>query len=363
MRKQRGMVLILAMLIVVLVITITVSLSWRYNLSMTRNENRWHGLQARAYLEGAEAFASIVLQEDAEEDQRTGLVKDSLGEWWAQPLPPQATDEGWVEGKVEDAQGRFNLNLLQQRAQTPQGGNPSSPQTLQYTASQERFIRLLQTFEFEDGVIDQAQATEITQAVMDWLDLNHDVTGFGGAEADYYQQLEPPTTPPNTEMISVSELSRVRGITPEIYQALLPLVIALPPDAKLNINTMPLPIMRTMAAANDLTPLTEEEAQLLLDARDTAGSAAGAGTQNQNQNQNQPAPGGFDTVQDFENSAALTALVGGSGNLDTADLGVTSKYFLVFSETLVGEQRRTGASMLKRDNGKVTIVRRSDANF
>ena len=58
---------------------------------------------------GAEAWAADFLRKDAQESQT-----DHLGEAWAQPLPPLPIDEGvgTVEGRLEDMQGRFNLNNL-----------------------------------------------------------------------------------------------------------------------------------------------------------------------------------------------------------------------------------------------------------
>jgi general secretion pathway protein K len=359
--KQRGMVLILAMLIVVLVISITVGLSWRYNLSLTRSENRWHGLQARAYLEGAETLAMVVLQEDARLDQENGRLVDSLDEFWAQPSDPFPTAEGWVQGRLEDAQGRFNLNLLQQKP-AAMSQNPSSnlPLSQRFTASQKRFIRLLQTFEFEDGPIDQARAVEITEAVIDWIDVDQAVSGFGGAETPYYQQLDPPTTPPNLPMVSVSELIHIKGMTAELYRALLPYVIALPESANLNVNTMPLALMRTLAGANDFSPLLEADAQLLMDERSGMGGDTEAPT---NGNQMAPPTGGFESVQALESSPVLTALLSAAGGLDTDGLVVDSHYFLLFSEARVGDKVSDGASMLKQENAKVTVIRRTDAHF
>lgn len=364
MNKQRGVVLILAMLIVVMVTTITISLSWRYNLSLTRSENRWHGMQARAYLEGAETLAAVVLREDFLEDQNSGRMVDTLTDIWAQTAEAFPTEEGWVRGKVEDAQGRFNINLMEAKAQQGAGGQQQGvPLAQRFTEPQRRFIRLLQTFEFEDGPIDPARAVEITEAVIDWIDGDQAETGFGGAEQSYYQQLNPPATPPNLPMISVSELRRIKGMTEELYTALLPVVIALPPDAKLNINTMPLRLMQTINDPNDLLPLTAADAQLLIDERDavlTAAPGTGGGGE---AGASEQSTSGFENVEAFKNSQTLPTLVADAAQLDVSDLTVRSDFFLLFSDTQVGEQIRSSASMLKRTNGQVQVVRRTDAHF
>ena len=58
---------------------------------------------------GAEAWAADFLRKDAQESQT-----DHLGETWAKPMPPMPIGEGIgvVEGRLEDMQGRFNINSL-----------------------------------------------------------------------------------------------------------------------------------------------------------------------------------------------------------------------------------------------------------
>jgi type II secretion system protein J len=51
------------------------------------------------------AWARQILADDA----RAGTV-DFLGEPWSYPLPPTPIADGTVEGRIEDAQGRLNLN-------------------------------------------------------------------------------------------------------------------------------------------------------------------------------------------------------------------------------------------------------------
>ena len=368
-QSSRGLALVLALLIVSLIAAISVELTWRFDLSLNRSGNRWYGLQAQAYLQGAENLAKMVLRQDLEDTEI-----DDLGEDWAQEPTPFPTDEGWVKGKLEDAQGRFNLNSLIPVPSNTDDDNaengtqaPSLPvnNSSSFTAggqkslstSQERFVRLLQTValgEEEEGqqiFVELDQAREITEALIDWMDQDDEVTGFGGAESDYYEQLEPPITISNRPLISVSELSVVKGMTPEIYRALLPLIIALPGNVAMNVNTMQLALLRSINVRNALLPISEEDAQLIFDDRETAA---------------------FSQVQDFADNPNVQSALSlnpnntnqdGNPNLDLSGLGTTSEYFIFFGETMVGDKIKMGRSLIKRSADDIVVVRRTDANF
>lgn len=362
-RDEKGVVLIMALLIVALVTTIAVSVSWRFNLSMARNENRWHGSQARAYLEGGEQLARLMLREDAQQGNT-----DHLGEMWAQPSDPMPTDEGWIRGKIEDAQGRINLNLLikappgspgaQGSNQPGAGGNqqaldPSQP-SVRFSATQRRFIRLLQTIELEEGPITQQQAIELVEAIQDWIDPDDQVTGAGGAERAHYEGkgLEYPIA--NRPMTTVSELMVVRHMTPELFRKLEPYIIALSPDAHMNINTVPPELLRMFNNKDYLEPLGESEWNALVQERNATMMTDENGM---------PLSGGFRDVAEFSGNAVVQSILGDQNTFDAGELTVSSSYFLYFGETLVGEQVRRGKSLLFRNAGDVQVIRRTDANF
>jgi general secretion pathway protein K len=343
---ERGMVLIMALLIVVLVTSVVVAVSWRFTLSMARNENRWHGSQARAYLEGGEQLARKILIEDATQTQY-----DHLGEMWAQAGEPLPTDEGWIRGTIEDAHGRFNLNLLTpplppqqgQGNQPPRDNSNATPQD-RFSESQKRFIRLLQTIELESGPVTPQVAVEIIEGIQDWLDADDQPSGFGGAERDYYEGLDPPYPITNDFMTSVSELSLIKGVTPEIYKKLEPLVIALPKEVQMNVNTLKPELLRTLNRKDNLQPLEEPDWQAL-------------------QNERAAAKEGFAQVTEFLSSPGVQAVLGDTSQFDSTGLVTSSNYFIFAAETLVGEQVRRSKTLLFRQNNDVVVVRRTDANF
>lgn len=342
--RQSGVALVLALLVVALVTAISVELSWRFDLGMTRAANRWYGVQADAYLRGAEEFAFMALRYDQDEDRENGKPVDKLGEVWAQPPQQFPVDEGWIRGGLEDAQGRFNINLLQNSIDKKVAAKLTCAQPERYTENQRRFIRLLQTIEVEeDTFIDQYTAMNITAAIIDWIDIDSVVT-CEGAESDYYSQLEPPFVIPNKAMVSVSELNVIQGITPVIYQKLLPLVIALPPEATLNVNTMPLQLLRTIASKDSLYPNSEDDAQYIYEERG----------------------GGYDDLEGFKSSAAVDQVVGSNAQgslLDLTGLGVASSYFIFNGDAMVGDYVRERRALIHRDDQEIKVLRRTDANF
>lgn len=346
-KRERGVILIMALLIVVLVTAVVVSVSWRFQLSMVRNENRWHGSQARAYMEGGEQLVRKILFEDRLE---TGEV-DHLGEVWTQISgQPMQTDEGWVGGNIEDAHGRFNLNLLvRPPPQTGQNNDNRSKDPWELLSdNQRRFVRLLQTIELESGPVQYQTAMEIIDAIQDWLDPDDQVTGFGGAEADYYQDQDPPFPITNGPMTSVSELSLIKGITPEIYEWLAPLMIALPPGEAMNVNTLKPELLPMLNSKSQTLPLTPENAKLIEEDRAQATE-------------------GFKSLDEFFNSPNVSGLLGSAEEQEKGSLSVSSRYFIFAAETLTGEQIRKAKTLLFRGdiNGinHVHVVRRTDANF
>jgi len=330
--SERGAVLVLALLIVAIVTGLAVQFAHTYSLNYARAEYRAYGAQARQYLLGAEAMAAVILQEDAENSEA-----DGLNEVWAQQIPPFPTDHGMLEARLEDAQGRLNLNSLAGKAN--QQNNPNGIPALRFTPEQRRFIRLLQTF--EDYPLSPEQAMEITEAVVDWIDEDDEPFGFGGAESIHYSREQPPYEPANQPFNSVSELRLVKGITPELYRLLEPLLAALPKEATLNLNTALPPVLRTINDAENLQPLDERTLGDLLEERQLQL---------------------YETVNDFFSSPVLQNVVPNAASTN-ASFGVASDYFILHAAASVGEQLRYLQSYMDRSEGNVTTLQRRYTSY
>ena len=106
-RRQRGVALITAVLMVALATMLAVDVGFRGFLDQRRAGTLFALDQGFQVALGAEAWAADFLKKDLQDSQT-----DHLGEVWARPLPPLPIDGGTVEGRLEDLQGRFNLNNL-----------------------------------------------------------------------------------------------------------------------------------------------------------------------------------------------------------------------------------------------------------
>ncbi len=332
--KQSGAALIIALLVVASVVGVAVGIAADFQLTAARGENRWHGAQAREYLYGSESLAAYALAEDDD------LEIDHLGETWASELPPFPVDGGWVEPLLIDAQGRFNINSVAGRGNT----SPTAEPWERFTVAQRRFMRLLQTFQ-DEVPVDQGLAQEITEAVIDWLDADGQVTGFGGAESDYYLGLEPPYRPANQVMKSVSELRLVRHMPIELYNLVKYELVALPEATDINVNTASMRLMSTLNRASDLTPLTLIDGETMVSGRGQEG---------------------YEKVQDFLSMETIASIQGEQARDQVPGEGLTvnSSNFLLLGTTQIGRQRRYMTSLLKRDSeSKVRVVWRRDSRL
>ncbi len=335
--KQRGAVLIMVLLIVALVAGLGIKFAGDYQLGLARAEARWHGTQARAYLFSGEGAAiKFLATDDAAVDHRQEL--------WGQPVPVQLPDNmGQLLISLDDATAKFNLNRLAQVKADFAAKSPSDAS--RYTAAQLMFIRLLQALpSAEDAHSPLVQspdiATAIVEAIVDWTDQDVEPSGSNGAENDYYLGQPNPYQAANMPFRSLEELQMIRGVTPQIMQALRPYVTVLDPSEILNLNTMPELLYRCINVNTDLTPLSESQAKSLVEQRPTAGFYA--------------------NLSDFNTS--LSKVVGGQVQLE-GELAVATKYFWLTTVVQIGDQRRTGRSLLLRGSPAFKVVRREEGNL
>jgi general secretion pathway protein K len=325
---QRGAALIVAMLVFALAITLVVAMGSEFTLFLKRGANSFIAQQGYAYLRGGEGLAGLVLRQDQETDKQTGRERDDLNEFWAQQIPPYALDEGgWLVGSLEDLQGRFNINSVAGVA----------PEGKRFTASQEQFIRLLQTP--EQPLVSEQDAVLITEALMDWLDEDTKPRDFG-AEDDYYFDITPSYRAANRDMQSVSELRLVAYMTAEIYQAIAPYLSVWGADTGINIHTAPAAVLRTINIAGDLRPLSIQEGESLLELQKEPGFASLRGMLDS------PVFAGREIAPELQ-----------------AKLGETSGWFLYRGEVDVADRKARMYSVLRRDGTKVQALVRGNGEL
>jgi general secretion pathway protein K len=235
-RRQRGVALITAVLIVALGTMLAAGVFFRGYLDQRRSATLFALDQAYEVALGAEAWAADFLRQDRQESDT-----DHLGEAWAKPLPPLPLDDGGtVEGRLEDMQGRFNLNNLRK-------GDGTTNE-----AAVEQLGRILQMLEIEPSW---------AAAIADWVDVDGEAGFPDGAEDSVYTSLTPPHRAANMTITRASELMVLNGFGAERYAKLAPYVTALPVGTKLNVCT---------ASGIVLDSLSETEREFSLSPEDTA---------------------------------------------------------------------------------------------
>lgn len=347
--RSRGAALLVAMLVAALVAVIATKVGSHYLLSFRRSSNMLLGDQGYLYLLSAEALAKNVLI--ADEDREA----DHLGEAWAQKVEPYVIDGGLLTGQIYDLQARFNVNNLN----NPSRESRSRQVAQNYTPEQMIFMRLLRTF--DEIEVTEQQAQEITNAAIDWLDADAEPTGFSGAEDDYYADLDIPYRAANRQMLSASELRLVQGMTPELYQALAPHIVALPTLTLINTNTATVNVLRSVERAesgSEYEPQSLEAIQPLLERREeqmqlnTDGIDPGVGGADNQQNSRSGTEGGG----------------GGSNKKNRPKISTNSNYFLFDGLVKLGDLTLPIKSILHREGGdgqagatknQVSVIRRS----
>ncbi len=302
---QGGVALITAVLIAAVIAVIAMSMAAQQKLDVRRTANVIEGERAYVFALGVESWVRQVLAKDKRDNQT-----DHLSEPWALQLPPIAVEGAVVGGRLEDLQGRFNLNNLVK-------DNKVSPLDMQ------RFQNLLTVLNVDPN---------LANAVLDWLDPDADVTFPGGAEDGEYLRGAVPYRAANGPMASSSELLLVQGVTADIYQKLAPLVSALPTRTDINVNTAPKEVLMALAPQ-----VSEADAETLIEVREKDG---------------------FGAMPAFMQQPALA----GRG-VDAAGLTLASDYFLLDGATQFGRVKIRLYSVLRRGGGDVQALARGQGTY
>ena len=242
LRHKRGVALITAMLITALTASLAAGLAWNSALDVRRTMVLLFHEQGIQVALGAESWMRNILRDDLAESQT-----DHLGELWASDLPglPIESDtvQGAVAGKIEDLQGRFNVNnLIDQNGEIDQ-------------AVFDQFQRLLRVLELD---------SRIAGITADWIDANQEAGFPDGAEDAIYTGFTPPYRTYNLPLSNVSELAALEGMDKASYDRLRPHVTALPGRTSINVNTATAEVLRSLddsldeAAVERLMSLRED---------------------------------------------------------------------------------------------------------
>jgi general secretion pathway protein K len=238
LKDKRGVVLILVLSMVALFSAMIVNFSSDEALDIELAYNFRDSIQAQYItMAGVEAAKVILSQDDAS--------YDSLDEQWAEFPVFAATASTYLEGgqltgTITDECSKFDLNSL----------------AVKDSYSDLRKQQFKNLFTVLNIDITSEELDDLTSSIIDWLDIDSEVT-MGGAEEEYYQSLEPPYHCKNGPMDSIEEIMLVKGMKKEYffgtenYEGIRNFITVCPlntsPSGKININTASKTVLKSIS--------------------------------------------------------------------------------------------------------------------
>jgi len=289
-----GAALLLAMLIAALAAVVAIAVAAEQQRWFSEVANRRDQVQAQALALAGVQWSRQIMQDDA----RGGSV-DHLGEPWAFPLPRTPLENGSIEGGIEDAQGRLNINNLAT-------GDALGKE------ERARLARLFALRGIAPGTLAAIAASLMPPSA------SGGASGFDAA---------PPAQPLPASLrpVRAAELAATPGVAPRDVVQLLPYVVVLPTATVLNVNTAPPDVLAAAIpglSADALATLVAERAR-------------------------KP----FATLADLR-----ARLPSGATIPDETTLGTGSSYFLVSVRARQGETLAQARALLHRDGREWPIV-------
>lgn len=292
-KRETGIAVVSAMLLAALVISIASAMVFNQQRFINRLENHFSATQSRWMIEASIHWSRTILAEDA----KSGSV-DHFKENWAIRLPATPFEGGTISGFITDEQQFCNVNNATLADTTNRGGTKF-------------FKRLLTSLNISTGALD---------ALIDWIDVDSDITYPYGAEDEHYLTQPIPYRTANQPLTEIGNLSRVQGFTDENITRLKHYCVALPEKTPVNINTVSPELLRLM-----VPELSEFELQTIIVARNA-----------------HP----IESIAEINKQLEQKKIT-----LSEIDFSVGSRFFLVTSQTQFGKSTIIAEALLKREEG------------
>ncbi len=214
LKNESGFALILTLVVTALMVAVVVEMIHQVYVDTSLSRGFRDGQQASILAESGATGGAKLLQMTL-----SGRSYTALSDRWATPLKLE-DEAGSLLITVSEESGKININGLVQ----PNG--EFEPFTLAVLQRLGTRLKL---------------PGDLWGAVADWVDSD-DMPRSGGAEASYYRALKPPYSPRNGKLMTLTELSLVKGFTPEISGAMQPYLTVFSdqagsPQSTININT------------------------------------------------------------------------------------------------------------------------------
>lgn len=231
--NQQGMVLLVVLVIVVFLTSLVVEFSFSTFVQLRLTETFRDSTKAYYLAKGGVQAARMLLLNDTND-------YDAHSETWGQPWENIAAADGTVSLKIEDLDGKLDVNRLV----TDQGNIDVN--------FKNRFLLFFENLEIPER-------EELTDALIDWLDPDNDPQP-AGAENNYYER-EKNYTCPNGKLGSLDELLKIKGFSEEIVRKIRPhLTVA--GSKEINANTAGVEVLMALNSA-----MTSEVATYMVEHR------------------------------------------------------------------------------------------------
>ena len=217
--NRQGMALLLALGVITILLATALEFHRQVRTSLALTGVTRDRALLREIAHSGIHLAMAILLKDRNETET-----DTLQEGWADSefLAAAVSELDFDRGKltinIEDEMGRLQINAL---VKPPQGREFNPKQLPLWERYLDRLISDLKNLESDPPLEfpEETNTNTIINTVKDWLDGGDDdaTTGLTGAENDYYAEMDPPYTPPNSTMVVLPELLSIKGITPELF--------------------------------------------------------------------------------------------------------------------------------------------------
>ena len=228
-KNERGIALLVTLLAIALMTLLVADFTTSAALGYRSAGDQANELRAAYLARSAVSVGLSLLAADTLNDSLAKTPYDGLDEPWAQPYPPVPLGGGLASVAVVDEARKIDINMLI----NPQTGQPN-PDAVGIV---ERLFALI-------GV-----SPQLVPAIVDWIDPDS-VESPGGAEADYYLQLQPPYVPRNGPMPTIGDLRMIKGIDQTTFLMLTNYLTA-SPEPMVNINTAPPEVIASLVPGLD----------------------------------------------------------------------------------------------------------------
>ena len=289
--NQTGIAVVSAMLLAALVVSIATTIIFNQQRYINRLDNHFSATQARWMAEASIHWSRAILAEDAK-----GGKVDHYKENWAIQLPVTPFEGGTIRGFITDEQQFCNMNNV---ILTSVSNNDSNA----------FFKRLMASLNINVGTLD---------ALIDWIDVDSNITYPYGAEDAYYLTQPIPYRIANQPLTEIGNLSRVQGFNGENIASLKQYCVVLPEKTTTNINTVSSELLALM-----LPDLSEFDVQTIIAARNA-----------------HP----IESIAEINKQLEQKKII-----LSEDEFSVGSRFFLVTSQTQFGKSTIKLEALLKRD--------------